>query len=264
MFYNVAVYDYPTHTKIRTYNKPIEIKTECEKILEFEKQTNQEKNEKKLIKSKKTTKEDEERILYESCRRSKDNLYNIINSNTWEYFITLTFDQKKIDSSDYELVYKKLNTFLKNFKYRNKSDLQYVIVPELHADKKHYHLHGLIKNCECLEIVDSGHKTKDNKIIYNINNWSYGFTTATKIISNDKVCSYIAKYISKDNLLNIPNKHRFLCSRGLNRVKPKKLNTDIDKYLIKAFKNKELTRCNSVKCKNANRIIKYYTLENNN
>lgn len=272
--YNVAVYDYPTYTQVRAYNKPIKVSSDLEKYLkQIEKRKEKENTEniekKEKIKTKEEEQKDAEHSHYESCRRSKDNLYNIVNSNKWEYFITLTFDYKgtktgkKIDSDNYEVVYQKLSTFLKNFKYRNSSKLQYVIVPELHEDKKHFHLHGLLANCDELHFEDSGHKTDKGDTIYNIINWSYGFTTATKVNDNDKVCSYIAKYMSKDNLVNIPNRHRYLCSRGLNRVKPKKLNTNIDQYLIKAFKNRELTYCTSVKCKNAHRVIKYYKFDKN-
>lgn len=262
MQYNVAVLDYPTYTQVRIYNKPIKILTDAEKLLKQKEKRKEKEEEKETVKTIEQIEKDKERCLYESCRRSKDNLYNVINSNKWEYFITLTFDRNLTDSSNYDEVYKKLNTFLKNFKYRNSSHLQYVIVPELHADKKHFHLHGLLANCNELNFVDSGHKTPTGETIYNVTNWSYGFTTATKVKDNDRVCSYIAKYMSKDNLHNIPNRHRYLCSRGLSRVKAKKLNTDTDKYLVKAFKKRTLTYAKSVKCEKAHRIIKYYTFTN--
>lgn len=269
MQYNVAVFDYPTYTQCRIYNKPIKVLSETDKLLNKEKreQRKKEKEENKSFLTKEQIEKDKERSIEESCRRSKDNLYNIVQSNKWDYFITLTFDRngtftgKQIDSSDYDVVYKKLNTFLKNFKYRNDSHLQYVIVPELHEDKKHFHLHGLLKDCNELEFKESGHFTDKGDIIYNISNWSYGFTTATKVKDNDKVCSYIAKYMSKDNLHNIPNRHRYLCSRGLNRVKAKKLNTNTDEYLIKAFKKRNINYCNTVKCQKAHRVIKYYKFD---
>lgn len=269
MQYNVAVFDYPTYTQCRIYNKPIKVLTDAEKLLKQNerKKLKEEREEIKTFLSENELKKMQERSLEESCRRSKDNLYNLINSNKWEYFITLTFDYKgtftgkEIDTTNYDEVYKRLNTFLKNFKYRNNSHLQYVIVPELHEDKKHFHLHGLLANCNELSFVDSGHKTDKGEVIYNVTNWSYGFTTATKVKDNNRVCSYIAKYMSKDNLHNIPNRHRYLCSRGLNRVKAKKLNTNADKYILKAFKKRNLTYAKSVNCVKAQRIIKYYVFD---
>lgn len=264
--YNVAVYEYPTFTQARIYSRPIKILSEVEK--------NHLREEKEKIKNDSNVKEtnlekDTERILYESCRRSKDNLYNVINSNKWEYFITLTFDRngtktgKPIDSSNYDLVYKKLNTFLKNFKYRNSSHLQYVIVPELHEDKIHYHFHGLLSNCDELHFEDSGKKTPTGDTIFNITNWSYGFTTATRVKDNDRVCSYIAKYISKDNLIKVPNRNRYLASRGLNRVKAKKLNTFTQEYLKNITKKQNITYVKTVTCKVANRKIKYIKFKKN-
>lgn len=254
--YNVAVYEYPTFTQTRIYSKPIKILSDVEKahLLEQKKEKKEYSEFQILYKNSDEYKEHKFNV---SCHRSKDNLYNIINSNKWEYFITLTFDQKKIDSSDYDIVYKKLNTFLKNFKYRNSSHLQYVIVPELHADKKHYHFHGLLANCDELHFEDSGHKTQLDEVIYNITNWTYGFTTATKVRDNDRVCSYIAKYISKDNLLQIPNRNRYLASRGLNRVKPKKLNLNINDYQKKIIKNNNVSYVRTAYCKQAHRKIKY-------
>lgn len=257
MNYNVAVFDYPTTTKIRIYNKPITVSQKCDSLIESK---NDEK-ENITKENKERTEEEIQHSEYESCRRSKDRLYNIINSNKWEYFITLTFDRNITDSSNYELVYKRISTFLRNFKYNYQSDLQYVIVPELHADKVHYHLHGLIKNCDKFQFEDSGHKTKDGKIIYNIKNWSYGYTTATKVEDNDKVCSYISKYISKDNLLNIKSRHRYLCSRGLNVCQPKKLNVCTDDYLKKVVKQNNITYCKTVTCSKAYRKIKYISIE---
>ena len=257
--YNVAVFDYPTQQQIRIYNRPIKIDNRNVSRITTEHEENEELKRQK--KPEERTEEEIQHSEYQSCRRSKDRLYNIIHSNTWDYFITLTFDREKTDSSDYDLVYKRLNTFLKNFKYRNHSDLQYVIVPEFHEDKIHFHLHGLIKNCDCLQFEFSGHYTKDHKRIYNITNWSYGFTSATRVKNNDKVCSYISKYISKDNLINIKGRHRYLCSRGLYRVQPQKLNVSPDDYIKKVVRKNDISYCKTVTCPQAYRKIRYLTID---
>lgn len=151
-----------------------------------------------------------------SKNRSKRNLYRIARSNSWDWFITLTFDQKKNDSSDYDLVVSKLKNYLQNLRKRRFPDLKYLIVPEFHKDGKHFHFHGLLSGVNDFEFVDSGHKDFLGETIYNIENWSknLGYTTATKIKDNAKVTSYIGKYITKDMMNHLKYKRRYYASEN--------------------------------------------------
>ena len=96
------------------------------------------------------TPESEKHAMAVSASRSKNNVYRIARSNSWDWFITLTFDRKKVDASDYDLVVQRLNDFLWHIKERKCPDMKYIIVPELHADKEHYHFHGLLANVDNL------------------------------------------------------------------------------------------------------------------
>ena len=157
-----------------------------------------------------------EHCLNVSKNRSKRNLYRIARSNTWDWFITLTFDQKKTDSSDYDLVVSKLKNYLQNKRKRGCPDLKYLIVPEFHKDGKHYHFHGLLSGVNDFEFKDSGHKDFLGETIYNITNWSknLGHTTATRIKDNARVTSYIGKYITKDMMNKLKYKRRYYASEN--------------------------------------------------
>ena len=52
------------------------------------------------------------------------------------------------------------------------------------------------------------------QIIYNITDWSYGFTTATKVLDTGRVSSYITKYITKSVDEHLKEKRRYYYSRN--------------------------------------------------
>lgn len=152
-----------------------------------------------------------------SVNRSKNNLYRIARSNEWEYFITFTFNPKTVDSTDYDVVSKIVTNWLNNLR-KNSPDLKYLFVPEFHKDGKKYHYHGLIANADSLVLSDSGIVDKDGETIYNIDNWSWGYTTASKIKDNKRVINYIGKYITKELMNNLKYKKRYYASHNLNVV----------------------------------------------
>lgn len=157
-----------------------------------------------------------EHCLNVSVNRSKNNLYRIARSNTWDLFITLTFDRTIVDSSDYNECSKKVSKWLNNIKSRYCPDLKYLIVPELHSDKIHYHFHGLLSNCDNLSLKDSDRVDSLGAKIYNLSGWSFGFSTASKIKDQSAVRNYIGKYITKDLMNNLKYKKRYYCSKNVN------------------------------------------------
>lgn len=211
MSYNVKVLEYKDSTHIEIFTRPIledsenkqnKVTTviECDPISKI-----------RIIED---LQEDirNKHSLKVSMNRSKNNLMNIARSNKWDYFITITFDRTKVEASDYREVTKKIRTWLNNMHCRGSKELKYVIVPEFHKDGIHYHFHGLISNCNGLDLVDSGHVDCFGEIIYNIANWKYGFTTAVKVRDNGKVTNYIGKYISKEMMNKLKNKRRYFAS----------------------------------------------------
>ena len=153
-------------------------------------------------------------IREDTYARIKEKIFDIINCNDWSYFITVTIDPKIIDSSDVKTVMKKLSNWLHNKSKRR--GLKYILIPERHKSGA-IHLHGLIN--DVLHMDESGTvlipnyekpvkiktakklnvSTSECKIVYNIKDWNYGFTTAIGLYGDLSALSvYLCKYITKN------------------------------------------------------------------
>lgn len=156
---------------------------------------------------------------YENLYNAKQRLIDLVYCNSliepWEYFVTLTFDPNIVDSFNYNEVVGAMGKWLDNIKHQNKN-LKYILVPELHKSGR-VHIHGLFKNCPNLKLVDSG-KKKNGCVIYNIENYRYGFTTISKIKDQAAVSVYMSKYMTKE-LINISGRKTYWCSQKLERPK---------------------------------------------
>lgn len=129
----------------------------------------------------------------DSILRSKNKVFDIAIMNEWDYFFTLTLDQTKIERYDPEPILKAFKNWLRSMSAR--SDMKYLFVPEFHEDGA-IHFHGLVRGN--FKMVDGGKRTKDGRIIYNVKNWKYGFSTAIELQGpRIAVAKYITKYISK-------------------------------------------------------------------
>ena len=160
---------------------------------------------------------EQEFYKYVAFKRSKNMIYKLAcNNKPWDYFVTFTFNSEKIDRYNFSEVSKKLSKWIDNIKQKyNCKDMGYIIVPEKHKDGA-WHFHGLFKNCDNLNFIDSGIKDNQGRTIYNISNYKFGFTTATKLSDIDKAVSYILKYISKDLFGdNLKGKKRYWRSKNL-------------------------------------------------
>ena len=126
--------------------------------------------------------------------RAMHTVYDIARLTKFDYFVTWTLDKEKIDRYDAAEVSKKLRKFLNN--QVNRRNLRYLVIPEHHKDGA-IHMHGLISGD--FDFEDSGRKTDAGQIIYNMPQWSYGWSTAIKLDGNtERISGYITKYISKD------------------------------------------------------------------
>lgn len=169
---------------------------------------------------------DQERSLQVSMNRTIKKVYHLARSNLWEWFFTLTFDPQKIDSYDYAACTKALSDWLHNLR-RIAPDLAYIVVPEHHKSGR-FHFHGLFAHCGNISFVESGHFTKSGDMIYNVGSYRLGFSTATRIKSNEKVTKYISKYITKDLCCLSRGKKRYWASRNLIECEEEHLLYDSD------------------------------------
>lgn len=147
-------------------------------------------------------------------KRVKEKVFDIIYCNQWEYFLTITIDPKKMDSSSPSEVMKNLSTWL--YHQTRFNDLSYILVPERFKKSNGIHAHALIsagdlgleysgririgKQSLTQEYCDrTGIDYTEYDKIYNATAWPYGFSTAIKVSNNDGALStYLSKYITKN------------------------------------------------------------------
>lgn len=135
---------------------------------------------------------EQEFYKYVAFKRSKNMIYKLAcNNKPWDYFVTFTFNSEKVDRYNFSEVSKKLSKWIDNIKQKyNCKDMGYIIVPEKHKDGA-WHFHGLFKNCDNLNFIDSGIKDNQGRTI-------------------------ILKYISKDLFGdNLKGKKRYWRSKNL-------------------------------------------------
>lgn len=187
----------------------------------------------------------------DSIKRAIDKAFEIGLANNFQYFITLTLDEKKIDRYDKHEIYTKLKVWLSNMVSRYGMD--YILFPEYHKledgkTERAIHFHGLV-NAQKLNLIDSGKKTKNGQTIFNLENWKFGFSTVIELDGRQNVVSYVTKYVTKENT-KLFGKHYFSGGRTLTRELPREyLNIDYQKFDGTEYKIKA-----------ANMSVKYKTL----
>lgn len=166
--------------------------------------------------------DDEEKDPDENIRRSlsrtTQKLHDLVFSNEWDLFITVTFDKKKIDRYNYDEIVQRYSKQLDNIKQRKAKNLEYIFVPELHKDGA-FHFHGLLRNIDGLAMKYSGRKDKKGQKVYNLSDFDLGFNTATYVDDTAKVSTYLIKYVTKDLITTLgESRKRYWCTKGLNRT----------------------------------------------
>lgn len=252
MIYNTRVKTFAQSQQVTIYSKSF---TKEEK----EKQNTNENLRKNYVNTERTEQE-EQNCKNISIKQTKNRIYDIARSNEWEWFITVTFDRNKTDSADYDTVVYRLKYFLNHLQQRQCPNLKYLIVPELHADGKHYHFHGLLANCDGINFSYSGkNDCKSKKPIYNILNWKLGFTTATKVEDTQRVSSYITKYITKECVAVLKNKKRYYTSHNVNRPQVDYCVCNKDEF--EQMYGDCITYCKTVDVPQAGMQITYYEFD---
>ena len=163
-----------------------------------------------------------------SLNRTKSAIYDLAKSNHWDWFVTLTFDPQLVDSKCYDAVVSCIKKFIDRNRKTLAPDLVYLLVPEFHADKEKFHFHGLFADVGYMQFVESGLSDHSGNMIYNIYDWKYGFSTATKIQDSKKVSGYVTKYITKECMIHTKNKRRYLASKNIKRPQVSKINSPVD------------------------------------
>lgn len=147
---------------------------------------------------------DREETRQRAIRRAKNQCFDYFMSNhDLDTFVTLTFDPGIVNSSSYDDVYNGcLRPWLSNRVQRR--GLKYILIPEYHRDGEKIHFHAVM-NSSALKLTEARYPNgrlikRHGKQVYNVEDWSYGFTTAERIEGDSchvKVCKYIFKYMGK-------------------------------------------------------------------
>ena len=168
-------------------------------------------------------------FIYDSVRRAKKMIKNIALLNDWDYFITLTIDPKKYDSTDPKEVMKLVKKYLRHKVERLK--MKYMLIPEYHKEGGKIHVHMLLNSNDHDLKLEKAVNEKTGKLIkssfghqvYNLKDWKCGYSTACKMDKNkSRVANYVSKYVVKDIKMIFGN--YYLHSKGLI-LEPKSFRT---------------------------------------
>ena len=174
-----------------------------------------------------------EKKLDNNISRTRSTIYDIVASNPWDYFVTLTIDGEKYNREDLHTFEKDLQKMITNYNYNHKTSICFLFIPEFHSDKKSYHLHGLMSGFpeNCLAPFTSDmhlpeyilNKIKSGKDVYFWKQYRerFGFCVIEPVQNPDAVSAYMTKYITEDLASTVQelNAHAYFCSRGLKRSK---------------------------------------------
>lgn len=149
----------------------------------------------------------------DSVKRAKDQIFDYVLNNDFDYFFTGTIDPEKFDSKDPKDLLKPVQNWLKDRVKRD--NMHFLMIAERHK-KGGIHFHGLFK-ADKLKLEDSGTKLyqghkkpisneraeklglSGGRTVYNLNSWKFGFTTCVPLVGDRmNTAFYITKYITKD------------------------------------------------------------------
>lgn len=178
-----------------------------------------------------------------SVRRTKELVQDIVLCNNFEWFVTFTFNPKKVNRYNYYACQSAMCRWFSHQRERSlhkNRELKYLVIPEQHKDGA-WHFHALMSGYTGT-LHDSGQVTSQLRPIYNITSFRSGFTTAVQIDSKEGVSTYITKYITKAFVKTF-NKRRFYCSKNLARPK-RELNSNVLELTLPLFHRKTIETTN--------------------
>jgi hypothetical protein len=162
-----------------------------------------------------------------SLYRTKGVIQDLILNNEFNYWITLTFDKSKYDSSNREFV---ITAFRDLRRWFNLVDIKYVAVLEKHSSGG-FHIHIILNAPSNFHLEHwspainrkAGAATYGRKLVGkfdSFNKWSYGFSNLIMVDNSYesifKIANYLRKYMTK-TLFDELGRKRYWSSKGLKR-----------------------------------------------
>lgn len=212
-YYNIKRTDYLLGSVVTFYEQPIKVSwNPYDKVeSDFLDKIRKEKNE--VVSD---NEKDIQRSIQQSVARTKKTIYDYAKMVEWQWFVTLTLSPDKTDRTNYSECSYKLRKWLDNVKQTKSDNFKYLVIPELHKDKKSYHFHGLFADVGNMRFALSDNDYAKEKEIYNITDYRLGFSTATKIKDLKRVTSYITKYVTKEIIETVPvGRQRYYVSKSI-------------------------------------------------
>ena len=165
--------------------------------------------------------EDREEVKFQSALSRAKNAareYGLCNSFDW--FVTLTFDKARWDRYDLQARVHELMQWFQNYK-RDHDGFKYLLVPEFHKDGA-VHFHGLMSG---IDVADQPPFTPKSIVDTGFQCWlsyseRYGYSTVSPVVSNIGCGFYVCKYITKSlaSMASAKGVHTYYHSRGLDRA----------------------------------------------
>jgi hypothetical protein len=169
--------------------------------------------------------------------RTKEKLFELAICNDWDYFFTGTLDPEKYDRSNLEKYHKDFTQFLRDQNKKYGCKIKFLVVPELHADGRSWHLHGFLSGLPEDQLqrfrygVDRmsaalAIKVLNGDLVYNWTAYArkFGFCDLEPIKNAEAASKYVQKYICKDLARSVSDvgAHMYYRSRGLQEAEIKK------------------------------------------
>lgn len=173
--------------------------------------------------------------LSSSLSRTRRVILELALANEWDYFFTCTLDENKADRFDLDAWHKSFIDWLKYQRKAHGLKLQYLLVPERHADGA-WHAHGLLRGLSQADLISfrdmdkSGYRSSEGKRLplklrnSDYLNWPayfrrFGQCSLGPLMSQVAASFYVTKYITKDQSRCVSEcgKHMYWASKPLNR-----------------------------------------------
>lgn len=142
----------------------------------------------------------------ESSRRSKRIVLDLALNNDFDWFQTFTFHEKGslVDNrQDFQRIKKRFLQAINNYNKRFNVNLKYIVVPELHANKKGYHFHCLMSGFDTKnDYKFIGFDKKKGHPIFRTTYFyeRFGANRGIRIMDYNRfVAYYVSKYITKQD-----------------------------------------------------------------
>jgi hypothetical protein len=181
-------------------------------------------------------------------------------NNDWQYFITITLDDKKVDSKNYDYVLRRLLKDFENVRRYYDKDFKYLLVPELSPKNNRLHFHGLIRFGKTIdelkkdgEIKYLGRNKKFKNRFYRYERFykRYGASRLDEIVRDSPaIVYYIAAYLGKSNR-KIDNRtidkigtRYYYSSKGLKKAAKITLNKQQEDNIIAGVRHMPATYSN--------------------